>query len=163
MAVAPGEVSVGMGTRVTSGRDRGVSGRGFTFGEAQGTRTGLHVDSWESAGPEDRTHARNRLCVSAGRQARYFVFCGQTVSSVCRTNNLSNDVPGVWNALDGYLGHPETVAYRLRIEPFEAYIAPTENLIHDGSTQGFSVTDFAMTWLGHFAPSNADAAIAAAE
>ena len=41
---------------------------------------------------------------------------------------------------------------RCRLAPYEAYIAPTENLVHDGSTMGQRDLDQQFTVLGHIAP-----------
>jgi len=39
---------------------------------------------------------------------------------------------------------------RIKVRPGQAYIAPTENIFHDGSTLGTSEVDRHMTCRGHF-------------
>ena len=57
-----------------------------------------------------------------------------------------------------YVGHrfmrarPEYPVIRLRINPGEAYILPTDNLIHDASTEGKTFPDITLTFLGYFEP-----------
>jgi hypothetical protein len=41
---------------------------------------------------------------------------------------------------------------RLRIDPGEAYILPTDNLVHDASTEGNVYPDITLTYLGRFVP-----------
>ena len=45
---------------------------------------------------------------------------------------------------------PDYPVIRLRIAPNEAYIAPTENIIHDGSTLGKMYFDICLTIRGKF-------------
>jgi hypothetical protein len=41
---------------------------------------------------------------------------------------------------------------RLRIQPGEAYIAPTENVVHDGSSMEMSVADISLSLRGRLGP-----------
>ena len=45
---------------------------------------------------------------------------------------------------------PNYPVARLRIDPGEAYILPTDNLIHDASTEGTRCPDITLTFLGFF-------------
>ena len=47
---------------------------------------------------------------------------------------------------------PDYPVVRLTIRPGEAYIAPTENLIHDGSTLGMTSPDLALHMIGALTP-----------
>jgi hypothetical protein len=57
-----------------------------------------------------------------------------------------------------YVGHrfmkkfPDYPVVRLRIDPGEAYILPTDNLIHDASTEEKQFPDITLTFLGSFLP-----------
>jgi hypothetical protein len=46
--------------------------------------------------------------------------------------------------------YPEYPVVKLRIAPREAYIAPTENMIHDGCTVDKNRPDLKLMFLGHF-------------
>jgi hypothetical protein len=48
--------------------------------------------------------------------------------------------------------YPTYPVVRLRIGPGEGYIAPTENVIHDGSTIGMTKWDLYLTMLDYFGP-----------
>lgn len=124
-----------------------------TVNRKLGMMTGLHVDSWESEGCKSRLEARNRLCVNLGSEPRYFLFCSHPVHVVWSAYSFPDSGGGVTSSVVDYLRASERLVYRLRVEPFEAYIAPTENLIHDGSTAGTERPDLSLTLLGHFAPS----------
>jgi hypothetical protein len=50
---------------------------------------------------------------------------------------------------------PRYPVIKLMVRPGEAYIAPTENLIHDSTTEEKNMLDVAVTLLGAFAPSMA--------
>jgi hypothetical protein len=45
---------------------------------------------------------------------------------------------------------PTYPVLRLRVKPGEAYIAPTDNLIHDGSSVGKQFPDITIHNLGYF-------------
>jgi hypothetical protein len=53
-------------------------------------------------------------------------------------------------ARDFMRAFPSYPAVRLRIRPGEAYIAPTENIAHDGSTIGMDAMDITLTVIGRF-------------
>lgn len=48
---------------------------------------------------------------------------------------------------------PDYPVVRLQIEPGEAYILPTDNLMHDASTADNSFPDITVTYLGYFSHS----------
>lgn len=45
---------------------------------------------------------------------------------------------------------PNYPVIRIKQNPYEFYIAPTDNCIHDGSTLNTNSLDIVMTYLGHF-------------
>ena len=48
--------------------------------------------------------------------------------------------------------YPDYPVIKVRVAPGEAYIAPTENMIHDASTVAKRVPDLHLTFLGHIGP-----------
>jgi hypothetical protein len=46
--------------------------------------------------------------------------------------------------------NPDYPVTRVRVDPGEAYIAPTENIIHDGSSLGQRFSDVHVTIRGYF-------------
>lgn len=117
-------------------------------------RIGLHVDSWHAppgAHPDDLP---NRVSVNVGVESRYFLFL--PVSILEMRQILEEETGEVSVPLRDRTGlgrrfmerFPSTPAVRCRIAPWEAYLAPTENLVHDGSSFGQSDRDRHYTLLG---------------
>ena len=119
---------------------------------------GLHVDNWDRVDLDSRHLATNRICVNVGREDRYLLFLPLSLMDVSVA--LSREIGPQWVAPRRYtlIGRqfmerfPDVPVVRCRIAPGEAYIAPTENLIHDGSTVGQSQMDEQFTLRGHIRP-----------
>lgn len=117
---------------------------------------GLHLDSWYGAnGPAERAAAPGRISLNLGDEDRHFVYSNQPFGAMIeRLAGLAQPVdPG---AGAGQLSRqflrsqPTLPIVRLRVRPGEAYIAPTENLCHDGATDGQSGWDLSLTIRGRF-------------
>lgn len=116
---------------------------------------GLHVDSWDRNLVSARDHARNRICFNLGTENRYFLFLNRSVADLSRTllrkENLAYDV----GSRSGELFLKENPVYpiiKICVGPGEAYIAPTDNLVHDATTVGKQEYDIAFSVLGNFYP-----------
>lgn len=112
---------------------------------------GLHVDDWDEAAA--RSSTRNRLCINLGREPRYFVFINRTVSQLDGETGAAGQLAGQRGTRLGNSFMAAASRYpvtRLRVDPGEAYIAPTDDLIHDGSSEGKRYPDITYTLLGHF-------------
>jgi hypothetical protein len=101
---------------------------------------GLHVDSWYRE-PLSRRHlSPNRMCLNLGIEDRYLLFINLPLQALFNMLEVagSND-PRRFSASSD-LGSAFMSCYdaypiiRLRLAPNEAYLAPTENIVHDGST-----------------------------
>lgn len=115
-------------------------------------RIGLHLDSWQRAPLDARDHSSNRLCVNLGTEDRYLLFIPRTVRGLCADLSLGPRTVTPPQLVETYLlRHPAQPVYRLRVSPGEAYIAPTENILHDGSTEGQSRLDLTLTLRGFWA------------
>jgi hypothetical protein len=113
---------------------------------------GVHVDNHDRL-PYSRRHlARRRLCFNLGPATRYLLVGDRDIRTIARAVRP-----------DHRLRHPHTDdlrAYvaqggplnllRIRLEPGEGYIAPTELLPHDGSTEGSAQPSTAAFWLGNW-------------
>jgi len=113
-----------------------------------GLLVGLHVDTFEAYN-EDRSSAGNRLSINIGRSPRYFLFVPYDFRALTRAGNLSQATSVVHRFFESQSAVP---VVRLRIHPGEAYIAPTESLIHDASSGDCSERDLHVTALGCFEP-----------
>jgi hypothetical protein len=118
---------------------------------------GLHIDSWywRDLAVNDRRHAPNRVCINIGATDRFFLFLNIPIAQMYDLVKHDKSKPaGGYGpsaiARDFMRMFPSYPAIRLRIRPGEAYIAPTENIAHDGSTIGMDAMDITLTVLGRF-------------
>jgi hypothetical protein len=118
---------------------------------------GLHIDNWDLLKKETLHHASNRICVNLGKQDRHFLLVNQTISTIhdwvasnidlheTKSTFWMHDVVTKFFKL--FPGYP---VVKVRVSPYEAYIAPTENIIHDGCTDGNTAMDIDITTRGKF-------------
>jgi hypothetical protein len=118
---------------------------------------GLHLDSWFNDPLERRHLAPNRVVANLSMEPRYLVYLnlplrrlGQLVLS---GEAEKADCVSHYVARKFMLRNPFYPIVRVRLLPGEAYVAATENMIHDGSTLGMTTWDIHLAILGHFAPS----------
>lgn len=129
-----------------------------------GKRIGLHLDNWEQYPYRLRWRAANRICLNLGSVERALFVVPESASTlVDRLQSVGCDVDGDPAAVTDSFGKrdlarkfletfEETPLIRLEIHPGEAYIAPTENLIHDGSAQKTGPPDVCLTIRAAFSP-----------
>lgn len=121
-----------------------------------GLRTGLHVDSWFRLSLEERYRAPNRLCLNLGREARQLLIVNLTLNQMERVLRDRYGAPALSELNPTTLGRlflscvPDYGIISIRIEPGEAYIAPTEYIIHDASSLVMTSPDITFTLLGRF-------------
>ena len=124
--------------------------RTVTYNPREERYLGLHLDSWEKQPLNKLAEVRNRLCINLGRSARYFLFINQEIRSLQRilgTPQQSHPRTLIQNFISS---NPDYPVIRVKLNPFEAYIAPTENLIHDGSSEGQEFQDVQITLRSYF-------------
>jgi hypothetical protein len=112
---------------------------------------GLHVDDWDRMSLTQRESARNRLCVNLGSERRFLLFVPLSMRRLLELLDVNDeDVQHLDPILRFFDAFPEYPVCRISIAPGEAYIAPTENIVHDGSTLGSSSVDRCLAMLGRF-------------
>jgi hypothetical protein len=129
-----------------------------TFNQDTRQYNGLHVDNWDQLDLRSRHLATNRICVNIGQNDRYFLFLPFSLMDIARA--LLGEMGDDWEPPERptVIGrqfmerYPEIPIVRCRLRPGEAYIAPTENLVHDGSSVGQSNIDQQFTIRGHIRP-----------
>lgn len=129
------------------------SGAGFNTltPNPDGSLSGMHVDSWDRRSLADRRRASNRLTVNVGTRSRYLLFVPRQVAGI--TEDMGRTSEEGWDVSRAFLVQSgERRVYRLELKPGEAYIAPTENLIHDGSNLGSAEPDRALMMRGFIQP-----------
>lgn len=120
-----------------------------------GRRIGLHVDNFDRLPYARRHQGRRRLCLNLGPGPRYLLIGDRDIQQICRMlhADLDRHHPHTED-IRRYVaaGHPLR-CLRIRLDPGDGYIAPTEFLAHDGSTAGIDQPSVAAFWLGQ--PPNA--------
>jgi len=124
-----------------------------------GRYIGLHVDRWDCFDLDSLHLATNRICVNIGQDDRFFLFLPLSLMAIASA--LSEKMGPDWETPQRHyvIGRqfmerfPDVPVIRCRLAPGEAYIAPTENLVHDGSSVGQSDIDELFTLRGHIRPS----------
>lgn len=118
---------------------------------------GLHIDNsyWQEK-LERRHLSPVKICINLGLQARYLLFINLSLKDILKTlqnlgiNNQIQD-KGPPNIVKLFMENfPNYPVIRLTILPGEAYIAPVENMIHDGSTLGCSQHSVNLQIRGYF-------------
>ena len=126
-----------------------------TVGNKGKRYVGLHLDSWDNLDLSRRHESTNRICINIGASHRYFMFLPFSLTEMEEILSAHyQDVSIHHLALGEHFMErfPTVPAIRCRLGPGEAYIAPTENLIHDGSSEGQQQSDEQFTVLGHIRP-----------
>lgn len=124
-----------------------------TLNTASGKYLGLHLDSWDRYPVEARARSLNRICVNIGAEPRHLLFLNLSLMNVARLAQESHETAdhaydSVGPAfLSRFPGYP---IVKVRIAPGEAYIAPTDNIIHDASTVGSESPSITLTLRGWF-------------
>lgn len=91
-------------------------------------KIGLHIDSWDGPAAEGRASRTQRICINIGSTERFFLFLNLPISRFAVDEAL-----GVNAAVQSFLlANRDFPAIALRVKPGEAYIAPTELIVHDG-------------------------------
>lgn len=129
-----------------------------TYNPKKEAYIGLHLDSWDRLPLAKRYLSSNRICINLGIESRYLLFINLTLNNIWQL--LERQKPELIKNI-----HPENVdavrlvflqlfpnypVLKLRIDPGEAYIAPTENIIHDGCSLSMSNLDIHLTIRGYF-------------
>lgn len=123
-----------------------------TIDESQGLRIGIHLDNFDKLSFDQRTTGRRRLGVNFGPGSRHLLLATIDVLDVCLGNDP--DQPSRYPHTDDlrhYVLDGRTLTVlRIRIDPGQGYIAPTELLPHDGSTMTATEPSRIAFWLGHW-------------
>jgi hypothetical protein len=127
----------------------------ITINHDVGRYNGLHIDNWDQLDLDSRHRATNRICINIGQDDRYFLFLPISLMEIASV--LSKEMGPEWEAPARFtlIGRqfmelfPELPIIRRRLAPGEAYVAPSENLVHDGSSGGQSHVGEQFTIRGH--------------
>ncbi|MBL8510777.1 MAG: hypothetical protein JNM52_03945 [Betaproteobacteria bacterium] len=118
-----------------------------------GKYVGLHIDSWHTGTVAERPSGYpTRFCYNLGPEDRQFQFINLSIRRIRELSpGFGSNDPNEF-CTDFLLRHGDYPVVKVRVKPGEAYIAPTEIMIHDGSTVGKHYFDASFTFLGCFRP-----------
>ena len=127
-----------------------------TIDSRSGNLVGLHVDNWVNSPLAERDSSPGRIAMNLGLEDRYLIYVNLPLTRIWQLAHAPADANAALFEPDIITRFvrscPTYPAVRIRIAPGEAYIAPTDNIIHDGSTAGMTQWDFFFTVIGHFSP-----------
>ncbi|MGA5819558.1 hypothetical protein ACPC54_17085 [Kitasatospora sp. NPDC094028] len=117
-----------------------------------GRRIGLHVDNWDNLDYQAKHTGRRRLCFNLGPGARYVLLADLDIRAICRAlyRDPERRYPHTDDLRAYVAGRQSLRCFRIRLDPGEGYLAPTELLPHDGSTEDQPEPSTAAFWLGHW-------------
>jgi hypothetical protein len=121
-----------------------------TVDHARGRRLGIHLDNFDQQPTDQREHSRRRLALNLGPGPRYLILTLATIQDIA---GQTTDFPRYPHTDDvhRYLREGrELPCLRVRLDPGDGYIAPTELIPHDGSTHGVDQPSRIAFWLGHW-------------
>jgi len=124
-----------------------------TDDQADGRFLGLHLDTWYHSAHQARSASPSRISINLGYENRYFLYanlCLADMQSALELTGNSRDVSSNQSPRSFYATFPRYPIVRLRVGPGEAYIAPTENISHDGSSMGQTRWDASFVIRGQF-------------
>ncbi|TCR22946.1 hypothetical protein [Streptomyces sp. BK205] len=121
-----------------------------TEDSAIGHRIGLHGDDFDRLPYPKRPYSRRRLCLSLGPGTRYLLIGDHDVQHICRAlyRDLDHHYPHITDVRRYVAAGHRLRCLRLRLDPGDGYIAPTELLPLDGSTLNSAAPSVAAFWLG---------------
>jgi hypothetical protein len=115
-----------------------------------GQFVGLHVDSFHQHYDDSRGAVGNRVSVNIGTSPRYFLFIPLSFRALFVR---AGQPPGRTDVVASFMAaNPDQPVLRLRVDPGEAYIAPTESIAHDASSLGAAAEDMHVTGRGVLDP-----------
>lgn len=116
-----------------------AEGHSATFDPQYETFVGLHVDNFERRPIDTRHLSFPRVVVNLGLEPRSFVFINLPLINLLAPSGIAHSRESYQRYSWAYpLAHrfmasvPDYPAIRLLLRPGEGYVAPTQNLIHDG-------------------------------
>lgn len=127
----------------------------FSATISKGKYVGLHIDYWDELTFDKIDDATNRISVNLGKEDRFLIFVNLTIKQMFNKlrqyTSKSIEQYDSNSIVDDFFHYfPNYPILKVRQKPYEAYIAPTENIIHDGCTLGSSSTDVTLTTRGYF-------------
>lgn len=130
--------------------DSSAGQRTTTMDQRLGKRNGMHLDNFDQLPLGDRRNSRRRLAVNLGPGHRFLILATIDVLDIAAGRQILGAYPRTADVREFVRSGGALSCVRIRIEPGEGYLAPTELVPHDGSTSGIDVPSRIAFWLGHW-------------
>jgi hypothetical protein len=114
---------------------------------------GLHIDHSTDFTFATASSSKNRVCINLSSEPRRLLFINLTVTQIYEMlSSLRLSSQLVLNDIEKlfFEYYPQYPVIEITQYPYEFYIAPTDNCIHDGTTLSRSGIDIALTFTGYF-------------
>jgi len=116
---------------------------------------GMHIDRSKVVRIDEVHTLGNRICINLGTESRYLLFVNLALTQVHEMLKEKIDVIGedidCTNIAKTFFHYfPDYPVIRVKQEPYQYYIAPTDNCFHDGSSLGKKELDITMVFFGAF-------------
>lgn len=123
-------------------------------GRGSGDFLGLHLDDWSGVAADGRAHTLSRISVNLGTEERHLLICRQPFTRMYAWHVAAGGAPDLrpYSRIGAAFlsAHPETEILILGVPPGWAYLAPTENALHDASTLEMGSEDLTYVIQGRF-------------
>jgi len=125
------------------------------FDNKTGIRFGLHFDRSSGASLFEKKLNKSRISINLGQEHRYIMFINLGIEKVFELvkqhkPEIDETIDEVDLASHFFELYPDYPVIRYRQERFQCYVAPTDYIIHDGSTLNKTTKDRSMVYLGYF-------------
>lgn len=105
-------------------------------------RVGLHIDDWDRQSIYGRDKSENRLSINVGTTDRHLMIIPVSIKAILRL--LTMKIGALYKSFEDptslarafMTAFPEMPVLRLTLMPGDAYVLPTELVIHDASSEG---------------------------
>ena len=116
---------------------------------------GLHNDGTRDMTIYTANKAGNRISINIGDESRSFLFVNlsmvQAINMLKKKIDIVKHNVNIANISRFFFEHfPDYPVIKIHQQPYQYYIAPTDNCFHDGSTLGSTTLDVTMVYFGNF-------------
>lgn len=116
---------------------------------------GLHIDQSRLFTPHTAHKSGNRISINLSKETRQLAFVNLTLIQVYNLVKHKVD-PAVHKinpdtiATHFFAHYPDYPVVKIDIKPYQYYIAPTDNFLHDATTLGNADIDITIVYIGVF-------------
>ncbi|MEM9546944.1 MAG: hypothetical protein AAGA77_13270 [Bacteroidota bacterium] len=116
---------------------------------------GLHIDKSRNFRIHTANKSQNRISINLSKETRYLVFLNLTLIQVYNMIKKKVDTTQVHihpnNIVEYFFKYyPDYPVTRVAQKPYQYYVAPTDNFLHDGCTLGNKNIDVTLVYIGSF-------------